>query len=218
MTSLNVVFFAIIALFSFSGFVRAADSLIPLPKSEYAFVRGNTSSSVTVDLIIDLGCSSCLNAWPTLTELYGIYKNQVKFLYRVFPLPYHQQSFILAKAAQTVNYFGDKHAVFRFMDIAYDKQPLIYNSATADTTYNQVVALVSTWATEGTGVTADEYFIGMNSSNAVGSSIEMNARYVWKNACLRSAFATPLYSINGLAVQGIDTIEDWQAALDPLLA
>ena len=217
---MNIFFFlfTLFSLDSFSEFVRAADSLIPLPKSEYAFVRGNLSSTVTVDLVIDLGCSSCLNTWPTLTELYGIYKDQVKFLYRVFPLPYHQQSFILAKAAQTVNYFGHKYAVFKFMDTAYENQPLIYNSATADTTYNQVVSLVSSWATEGTGLTADEYFIGMNSSNAVGSTIEMSARYVWKNACLKSAFATPLYSINGVAVQGIDTIEDWQATLDPLLA
>eukprot|EP00597_Dinobryon_sp_UTEXLB2267_P017976 CAMPEP_0201104706 /NCGR_PEP_ID=MMETSP0812-20130820/40727_1 /ASSEMBLY_ACC=CAM_ASM_000668 /TAXON_ID=98059 /ORGANISM="Dinobryon sp., Strain UTEXLB2267" /LENGTH=197 /DNA_ID=CAMNT_0047364065 /DNA_START=17 /DNA_END=610 /DNA_ORIENTATION=+ len=193
-------------------------SMIPLQKYDYAFPRGNLSSLITVDFYIDLTCSSCLDAWPTLTNVVDEYKDQVRFMYRVFPLPYHQQAFILAKAAQVVNYYGAKSAIFTFMDTAYALQPQIYNSATSDMTYNQVVRMVSNWATKDTGVSTDDYFIGMNSSTSIGSTIEMSTRYMWKYSCLKDIFATPLYIINGVEVEGLDTFEDWKSALDPLLA
>jgi len=64
-------------------------------------------------------------------------------MYRVFPLPYHQQGFIVSKAAALVSYYtGDNNAVFTFMDTAFANQGNIYNSATADMTYNEVVAMV----------------------------------------------------------------------------
>ena len=200
-------------------FVAAADSLLPLQKNQYAFPRGNLSSPVIVDFFIDLGCSSCLSSWPTITEVYDTYKDRVKFQYRVFPLPYHQQSFILAKAAQVVDYYGVKGSVFTFFDTSFANQPLIYNTATADSTYNEVVALVSEWATAGTGVSYNDYYVGMNNTaNTIGNTLEMNARYMWKNACLKEAYATPLFAVNGLGVDGLDTFADWQSVLDPLLA
>lgn len=204
-------------LASFHTGVIAVETLIPLQKYGYAFSRGNLSSNVVVDLYIDLTCSSCLDSWPTLTELYDLYKEKVKFNYRVFPLPYHQQAFILAKAAQVVNYFGRQSAIFSFFDTAYALQPQIYNSATADMSYNQVIELVATWATTGTGVTKEQYYIGMNSSTPEGSTNEMAARYMWKYSCLHDIYATPLYAINGLMSDGLDTIQDWTAAIDPLL-
>jgi len=71
---------------------------------------------------------------------------------------------------------------------------------------------------EGTGVTTEKYYLGMNSSNSVGSQIEMNTRYMWKYVCIDGIFATPLFQIDGLKVGGLETFEDWQAALDPLVA
>lgn len=196
-----------------------ASSMIPLSKDGHAYHRGNTASLTTVEYFIDLTCSSCLDSWSTLSEVYDKYKDTVHFMYRVFPLPYHQQGFILAKAAQVVNAFGtDSESVFTFFDTAYANQPAIYNSATADMTYNEVVALVQGWATEGTGVTADQYTTGMNSSTTIGSTLEMNARYMWKYNTIQGIFATPLYQIDGLKVGGLDTVADWQATLDPLVS
>eukprot|EP01031_Cornospumella_fuschlensis_P052703 gene52703-64399_t len=113
-------------------------TFIPLSKDGHAFHRGNTAALTTVEYFIDLSCSSCRDSWPLLSKVYETYKDRVHFLYRVFPLPYHQQGFILAKAAQVVSaYSSDSEAVFRFFDTCYAKQPAIYNSATADMTYNE---------------------------------------------------------------------------------
>lgn len=199
--------------------VRAdTTSFIPLSKDGHAYHRGNLSALTTVEYFIDLTCSSCRDSWSTLTKVYETYKDKVHFMYRVFPLPYHQQGFIVAKAAQVVHaYAKDSDAVFTFFDTAYAQQPAIYNSATADMTYNQVVDLVSEWAVSNTGVTKDQYYHGMNSSTQIGSTCEMNTRYMWKYVTIQGVFATPLFQIDGLKVGGLDTFEDWQATLDPLV-
>eukprot|EP01032_Pedospumella_encystans_P030745 gene30745-34696_t len=78
----------------------AASSMIPLTKDGHAYHRGNLASKTVVEMFIDLTCSSCLQSWPLLTKVYEAYKDAVHFEYRVFPLPYHQQAFIVSKAAQ----------------------------------------------------------------------------------------------------------------------
>jgi hypothetical protein len=49
------------------------------------------------------------------------------------------------------------------------------------------------------------------------STNEMNARYMWKYTTLQGVYATPFFAIDGLKAMGLDTFEDWQAALDPLV-
>ena len=193
------------------------ETKIPLAPNARAFHRGNLTSVTTVDFFIDLTCSSCLDEWPLISQVYDAYKNDVHFLYHLFPLPYHQQGFIVNKAAQVVNYFGPQDAVFDFFDVAFKNQAQIYNSATADKTYNDVVSLVEPWVT-GLGITHNQYVDGMNSNTPVGSNIEMTARYFWKYTTLQGVFATPYFHIDGLEAGGLDTFADWQAALDPLVA
>lgn len=212
--------FVAIALLAFlaASVSATANSMIPLQKTGYAYHRGNTSALTTVEFFIDLTCSACLDSWSTLNEVVATYKDKVHFLYRVFPLPYHQQGFIVSKASVVTYVFGTQDAVFTFMDTAYANQAQIYNSATANMTYNQVVDLVADWATQGTGVSKETYYAAMDSSNAVGNKIEMNTRYMWKYVAIQGVFATPLFNIDGLKVGGLDTFDDWKAALDPLVA
>lgn len=195
---------------------QAGESLIPLSATADAYQRGNADSNIVVEFFIDLTCSSCLDAWPTLNEVVETYSSSVNFLYRVYPLPYHQQAFIVSKSAAVVNYYAPE-SVFDFMDLAYANQGEIYNSVTGDMSYNEVVSLVGTWATNGTGVSQAQYDIGMNMSTTDGYAIEMNTRYMFKYCSLHQTFATPLFAINGLTVMGLDTFAQWKATLDPLL-
>ena len=138
-------------------------------------------------------------------------------MYRIIPLPYHQQAFIVSKAANLVNFFKPE-STFDFINLAYENQYLIYNSVTADKTYNQIIDLVGTWATNGTGVTKSQYYEGMNSSTTNGNTIEFNARYMFKYSVLDQAYATPIFAINGLKVSGLDTYQQWKVTLDSLLS
>lgn len=121
--------------------------------------------------------------------------------------------------ASLVSYYSasSPEAVFKYFDTCYANQALIYNSATADSTYNQVINLVGSWVTTSTNVTIEEYYEGMNQSTDAGSTIEFNSRYQFKYSTLHNVWATPMYFINGLNVQGIDTYDDWVQTLDPLL-
>ena len=86
----------LLALFAASAQVT---SPIPLSAASNGFTRGSASSSVTVNFWIDLGCSDCLSSWPLLNDVYEAYKGDVKFVYHLMPLPYHQFAFMLAKSA-----------------------------------------------------------------------------------------------------------------------
>ena len=89
-----------------------------------------------------------------------------------------------------VDTFGDSNdSVFTFMDTVFENQvkeflslffwlflkAFTYNSATADMTYNQVVAMVQPWALNGTGVTAEEYAIGMDQYEASTPSLSKSS-------------------------------------------
>lgn len=206
------------AMFSIALGQKAA-SLIPLSGQSYSFKRGNPASNVVVELYVDLTCSSCLDSWPTLNEVVAAYSGDVNFLYHIFPLPYHQQAFIVSKAANCVNYYRpSSDAVFTFMNTAFANQAEIYNSATADMTYSEVVDLVGTWAVNGTGISQSQYKEGMDSSTTAGNAIEMNTRYMFKFSTLHDVYATPMYAINGEKVMGLNSFETWAETLDSLLA
>jgi hypothetical protein len=206
------------SVFTVPAAAQKAETLIPLSSTGYAFQRGNAASNIVVELYIDLTCSSCLSEWPTINEVVAAYSADVNFLYRILPLPYHQQAFITSKAASCVNYYCSSEAVFTFFDTVYANQALIYNSATANMTYNEVVDLVEGWALDGTGLTSAQYAEGMNSSTTAGSSIEMNSRYMFKYATLHDIWATPVFAINGVIVLGLDDFNTWSQTLDSLLA
>ena len=173
----HCLFFLVVSMVYLILAAAQVETMIPLSKTGYSYVRGNPSSPVTVELYIDLGCSSCLESWPTLTQVYKEYKSRVNFHYKIFPLPYHQQAFILSKGAGVVQHFGSsEEAVFNYFDTVFANQAQIYNSATAGMSYNQVIDLVAGFATAGTGVSQDQYYVGMNSSSSVGNSVEMSAR------------------------------------------
>ena len=167
---------------------------------------------------IDLGCSDCLNSWPLLTEVYETYGDTVKFNYRLMPLPYHQYAFMLAKSAFVVDTYGESGDVFSFFDTVYtsENQGRIYNGATNDLSYNDVMNdIVAEFVTNATNIDADQYIQGMDAS--VCGACEMNARYSFKNAALRGVYGTPMQQVNGVLVDGLDEMEDWKQVLDSLV-
>ena len=174
---------------------------------DYSFPLGNMNSLVTVEFVIDLTCSATKDAWPILSEVVALYKDLVKFKIRILPLPYHQQGFILSKAASTVYYYeGDRPAI-DFMNDALNHQDMFLNSATMDMSYNDVVRLVAGVATNGS-LSGEEYFEGMSPSTNAGATIEAFTRYEWKYAVSHGYYATPLYTINGLIVNDLSEVDE----------
>ena len=157
-----------------------------------------------------------MNEWPLLSQVYEAYSTKVKFSYHLLPLPYHQYSFILGKSANVVDLVGESGDVFNFIDAAFipTNQALVYNGVTADTTYNEMLQIVSGFVANTTSISSADYLDAM----ATNSDAEMNTRYSFKASALESMYGTPMFKVNGVAVGGLNSFEQWEAALDSLLA
>jgi protein-disulfide isomerase len=191
-------------------------SPIPLSKTSNSFTRGDLSSPITVDFWIDLACSDTMNNWPIYQEVYAQYESKVKFAYHLFPLPYHQFAFLLNKSANVVSLASkDADDVFRFFDASFEpeNQAKVYNSATGDVTYNMMLQTVGQMVTNATSLDLDKYLDEM----ANNEDAEMNTRYGWKEAAMKSVIGSPITWINQVPVDGLESIEDWNAALDSML-
>ena len=169
-------------------------------------------------MVIDLTCSATADAWTVLSEVVHNYKDTVKFNIRILPLPYHQFSFLVSKAASAVYFYHGNEEAFLFMNSAILNQPLIYNSVTNDKTYNDIKSIVKGWATNSTSMTSREFEEGFDINTSNGNTIEMFTRYEFKTVVLSGYYATPTYSINGLHMDGLDTYDEWKEALEPLIA
>lgn len=63
--------------------------------------KGTKEAPVLVEVFMDLLCPHSKQAWPTLkavAEGYG--PNAVRFVFHLFPLPYHTFAFIAAKVCR----------------------------------------------------------------------------------------------------------------------
>ena len=69
-------------------------------------VEGNPSSENTVVEFSDFQCPSCRAAYPELKRFVEAYKDQIRVVYRHFPLPQHQNSKPAAYAAEAASRQG----------------------------------------------------------------------------------------------------------------
>ena len=203
---------------SASSQVATTMSGLPLSRHGYTYFAGDASSPISVEMVIDLTCSETRDAWEVLSAVVHGYSDSVEFNIQILPLPYHQFSFLVSKAASTVLFFeGDKQA-FKFMNEAILNQPAIYNSETNDKSYNDVLEIVQGWATNSTTITSAKFAEGFDTSSDAGNTIEMFTRFQFKMAAITSNYGTPMYTINGLKVlEGLDTFSQWQDTLDSLV-
>ena len=80
-------------------------------------VRGNKDSKVEIIEYSDFECPFCLKHRATMDELYKNYKNKVKFVFRHFPLSFHENAF---KAAMATECAGEQGKFWEMHDKAFD--------------------------------------------------------------------------------------------------
>jgi protein-disulfide isomerase len=70
--------------------------------------RGNAAAKVTVQIFGDFQCPFCLRANPTLAQLEKRFPGRLRFIWRNYPMPFHDHAALAAEAAQEV--FAQKGA------------------------------------------------------------------------------------------------------------
>jgi protein-disulfide isomerase len=71
-----------------------------------AHYKGGQNASVVIEEFADFECPACARTHPTVNELQAAYGNQIKIIFRNFPLPMHSKAFDAALAAEAAGLQG----------------------------------------------------------------------------------------------------------------
>ena len=87
--------------------------------SDTEWVRGNRNASTTLIEYGDFVCPACGQYYPIVKKLEDDFKDDVKFVFRNFPLPSHGNARIAARAAESA---GVQGKFFEMHDLLYENQ------------------------------------------------------------------------------------------------
>lgn len=97
-----------------AGPVKAVD-----PKVDH--IRGDKNAKVFVIEYSDFECPFCIRHHPTMQKLVDEYKGKVAWVYRHFPLSFHQNAQKEAEASECANELGGNDAFWKFADKIFER-------------------------------------------------------------------------------------------------
>lgn len=92
----------------------------PPPGPDNPHTRGNANAKVTLEEYGDYQCPSCVALYPELRNIEKDYGDQLRFVFRQFPLDMHKHALEAARAAEAAalqGHFWEMH------DLIYQHQP-----------------------------------------------------------------------------------------------
>lgn len=175
---------------------------------------GPADAPVTIVEFSDYQCPFCAR-WHAqeFEKLFDLYPDNVRFVYRNFPLGFHPNAFPAAEAALCA---GDQDAYWQYHDVLFDNQSVLNDqigTVLEQATYNQ-------YATDlGLDVTAFEQCMTARKYEQL-----INDDLAYANGLPRdtngeaAVGATPTFFINGHRLVGAYPIEAFQPIIDAALA
>jgi protein-disulfide isomerase len=93
------------------------------PVSNKDHVRGNKDAKVAFVEFSDLECPFCKRFHPDALTLLKEYGDRVKFVFRHYPLSFHQNAQKEAEAAECIAELGGDEKFWEFIDTVFEKSP-----------------------------------------------------------------------------------------------
>lgn len=163
-------------------------------------IKGNPEATVELVEYSDLECPACAAFQPYLEEILSQHANEIKFEYRHFPLPIHQQSLIAAQAAEAA---AEQDAFYPFVELMFK------NQATWSKALNPSVKFVE-YATE-LGLDVDKFKRQMNAP-----IIKDKVKSDRAAAVAKGLTGTPTFFLNGEKMS-FSTYDDFKKQVEEAL-
>lgn len=84
-------------------------------------IRGDVNANLVLVEYSDLECPFCKSFHPTAEQALTAYQGKLKWVYRHFPLSFHQNAQKEAEASECVNEQGGNDAFWKFIDAIYTR-------------------------------------------------------------------------------------------------
>ncbi len=181
---------------------RAQATSDQIPVGEHDAVWGNPGAPCTIVMFQDIECPFCRKSWLTMAELEQQYAGQLRFVYKHFPLPFHDEAMPSARVAQAVFELQGPAAFRAFVSRAFDARGDL-----SDANLRQMA--LATGVTQGSldGMLRDQ-------TSAAWKKLADDAVL----ARLLSAQGTPHFFINGSRLVGAQPVDEFRRVIDIELA
>jgi len=186
----------------------------PLGKTYDGYAQGNKTSPIWIEAYFDFLCPDSKASWPALKSvLQEHYNNQLFFTLHVFPLPYHQQAFVMAQAGVTIYRHLGLDGLWNFLELIFANQEKFWNAPTWNMTTNEVIHSIAILVLDvgDFPISKKDFIDGVNDPDVRSQAITS-----WKFAAARSVSGTPTFAMNGvfITVDPTWTKEKWIEFID----
>jgi protein-disulfide isomerase len=170
---------------------------IPLPKKPRA--KGPANAKVVIQEFSDFQCPVCARVVPTLERVLEEYGDDVRIVYRDYPLSFHADAHLAAQAAREVFAQKGNAAFWKYHDLLLSNQRALSREH------------LETYAGRIGGVNMKAFRNALDSGKH-RAAVDADMRAV---ARAGARIGTPAFFINGkLAIQGRPPFETFKAAID----
>lgn len=164
------------------------------------WVKGNKEARVTLIEYSDFECPACKSFSPLINRLSEEYKDNLKVIYRHYPLPQHKNALSAAKASEAA---GKQGKFWEMHDLLFDKQEQWSNES-------DIVARLEMYA-QSLGLNKDQWRVDYESKEVADA---VSADVTLANSIQISS--TPTFILNGEKIT-IRNYEDIKSAVESKL-
>lgn len=177
----------------------AAGAPVDITVTTADHMRGGKDAKVTIVEYSDFECPFCGRAHPTIEQVMDTYGDDVRVVYRHFPLSFHPQA---QKAAEASECAADQGKFWELHDLIFENQDLLQGGVTQ----------LKKWAADLKLNTAQ--FNGCLDSGEKAAIVQAQA----DEGALLGVSGTPGFFVNGISVVGAQPFSVFQQIIDQELA